>query len=183
MLTVIGSLLSEGHILPKSMYEAQKLLCTLKMSYERIHTCPKGCMLFRQEHADANYCTKCKSSRWLEVESSDGQKWQLKILVKILQYLPFIPRIQWLYMTEESAQQMIWHKNGKCYHSQKMVHPSDAEAWKHFEGRHTMKVVEARNVCVALATNGFNPYGMTAALYGCWLVFVISLNLPPGVIF
>jgi len=34
MLTVIGTLLPEGHILPKSMYEAQKLLRALKMPYE-----------------------------------------------------------------------------------------------------------------------------------------------------
>jgi len=104
MLTVIGSLLPEGHILPKSMYEAQKILRSLKMPYEKIHACLNGCMLFRKQYADANYCTKCKSSRWLEVDSSDGQKRQLKILVKIVRYLPFIPRIQRLYMTEESAE-------------------------------------------------------------------------------
>jgi hypothetical protein len=34
MLTVIGSLLLEDHILPKSMYESQKLLRALKMLYE-----------------------------------------------------------------------------------------------------------------------------------------------------
>ena len=34
MSTVVGSLMPEGHILPKSMYEAQKLLRALKMSYE-----------------------------------------------------------------------------------------------------------------------------------------------------
>ena len=45
-----------------------------------------------------------------------------------------------------------------------------------------MKVLEARNVRVALATDGFNPYEMTAAPYSCWPVFVIPLN-PPGVIF
>jgi len=86
-------------------------------------------------------------------------------------------------MTEDSAQQMRWHKNGKCYHPEKMIHPSDGEAWKHFDRRHTMKALEARNVRVALATDGFNPYGMTAAPYSCWPVFVIPLNLPPGVIF
>ena len=32
--TVVGSLLPDGHILPKSMYEAQKLLRALKMPYE-----------------------------------------------------------------------------------------------------------------------------------------------------
>ena len=48
MLTVIGTLLPEGHILPKSMYEAQKLLRALKMPYEQIHAYPKGCILFKQ---------------------------------------------------------------------------------------------------------------------------------------
>ena len=42
MLAVIGTLLSEGHILPKSMYESKKLLHALKMPYEQIHACPKG---------------------------------------------------------------------------------------------------------------------------------------------
>jgi len=33
VLTVIGSLLLEGHILPQSMYESQKVIRALKMSY------------------------------------------------------------------------------------------------------------------------------------------------------
>ena len=52
-----------------------------------------------------------------------------------------------------------------------------------FDRRHTMEALEAQNVRVALATDGFNPYGMMAAPYSCWPVFVIPLNLPPGVIF
>jgi hypothetical protein len=55
MLALFGSMLLEGHILPKSMYESQKLLCALKMSYEQIHACLKGRVLFRKEHKDANY--------------------------------------------------------------------------------------------------------------------------------
>jgi hypothetical protein len=35
MLSVVGSLLSEGHILPKNLYESQKLLRALKMPYEQ----------------------------------------------------------------------------------------------------------------------------------------------------
>jgi hypothetical protein len=99
--------------MPKNMYDSQKLLRALKMSYDQIDACPNGCVLFRKEHADAKYCLKCKSSRFLEAESSEGQKRQLAILVTQLRYLPFIPRIQRLYMTEESAKQMTWHKNGK----------------------------------------------------------------------
>jgi hypothetical protein len=53
LLTVIGILLLEDHVLPKSMYEAQKLLCALKMTYEEIHACPKGCVIFRKEYVEA----------------------------------------------------------------------------------------------------------------------------------
>ena len=34
MLTLFGSMLLEGHALPKSMYESRKLLRALKMPYE-----------------------------------------------------------------------------------------------------------------------------------------------------
>jgi hypothetical protein len=74
LLTVIGSLLPVGHVLPKSMYEAHKLFRALKMTYEQIHACPKGCVLFRKEYAEAKYCPKSKSSRFMEVDSGDGQK-------------------------------------------------------------------------------------------------------------
>jgi hypothetical protein len=64
-----------------------------------------------------------------------------------------------------------------------MVHASDGEAWKHFDAIHREKAEEARNVRVVLATDGFNPYGMSAAPYTCWPMFVIPINLPPGVCF
>ena len=59
------------------------------------------------------------------------------------------------------------------------MHPSDGEAWTRFDMIHHEKALETRNVCVALATDGFNPYGMAAASYTCWPMFVIPLNLPP----
>jgi hypothetical protein len=161
------------------MYEAHKLLYALRMTYEQINGCPKGCVLFNKEYIEAKYCLKYKSSRFMEVDSSDGQKRQLDIPMTILCHLPFIPRIQHLYMTEESVKQITSHKNGKRYNPNKIVHTSDGEAWSHFDAIHREKVEEACNVRVALATNGFNPYGMTAAPYTCWHVFVIPINLPP----
>ena len=170
-------MLPEDHILPNTMYQAMKILSALKMPYEQIHSCPNGCILFRKEHEAETYCPKCKASRFLEVDAGDGQpKRQLTIPVKILHYLPFIQRIQRLYMTEETMKQMTWHKKGVRYNPDKMVHPSDGESWTHFDGIHHEK---ARNVRVTLATDGFNPYGMVAASYSCWPVFVIPLNPHP----
>ncbi|XP_066396736.1 uncharacterized protein [Miscanthus floridulus] len=182
LLTVVGTLLPDDHVLPKNTYESNKILRALKMSYEQIHACPNGCILFRGEHADDKYCPKCKASRYIELESGDGRKTQTKVGAKILRYLPFIPRIQRLFMSEESAKQMTWHKTGRRY-TDKMIHPSDGESWKSFDRKHTDKANEARNVRIALATDGFNPYGMGSSPYTCWPVFVIPLNLPPGVAF
>jgi hypothetical protein len=64
-----------------------------------------------------------------------------------------------------------------------MVHPADADAWKYFDDQHKDKAGEAQNVGVVLARDGFNPYGLMAAPYTCWPVFVIPLNLPPGIMF
>jgi hypothetical protein len=58
-----------------------------------------------------------------------------------------------------------------------MVHVSDGEAWKHFDAIYCEKAEEARNIRVALATDGFNPYGMSVAPYTCWPVFVIVTPL------
>ena len=60
-----------------------------------------------------------------------------------------------------------------------MVHPSDGGSWKIFDAIHHEKAREAHNVRVALATDGFNPYGMVAASYSCWPMFIIPLNPPP----
>jgi hypothetical protein len=53
---------------------------------------------------------------------------------------------------------MTWHKKGKRHNADKLVHLSDGEAWTHLDGTHHKKAEEARNVRVALATDGFNPY-------------------------
>jgi hypothetical protein len=106
MVVVWSDMLPKTHIMPNNLYKLENLLLALKMPYDKIHVCPKGCVLFRKEHADAKYCPKCKSSRYVEVDSGDGQKRQLKIPMRVLQHLSFLPRLQQLFMTEESTKQM-----------------------------------------------------------------------------
>ena len=186
-LKTLGNMLPKGHCLPRTMYESKKIMKSLCMDYEKIHCCPKGCLLFRKEFAEHTHCSKCGASRYVEVKGAEGEMVQTKIAVKILRYLPFIRRIQRLYMDEETATQMTWHKTGKRYpdihdKKKKMKHPADGEAWKHFDKVWPHKAEESRNVRIAIATDGFNPFGMSARSYSCWPVFVIPLNLPPGVL-
>jgi hypothetical protein len=123
LLVVAGSLLPKGHSLPTSMYESTTLFKALKMLYEQIDAYVNGFVLFRKEHKDATHCPKCKSSRFEEVPVGDGQMKQTDIAQKIVWYLPFVPRIQRLYMTEETAKQMTCHKHGIQYSPDKMEHP------------------------------------------------------------
>jgi hypothetical protein len=85
-------------------------------------------------------------------------------------------------MSKETAKQMTWHKKGTRIDKGKMGHPFDGKAWKNFDEKYPDKAADARNVRIAIATDGFNPYGMSTANYSCWPVFVIPLNLPPRVL-
>ena len=183
MVTSWGRSLPEGHKLAKSWYEAKKILRALKMPYEQIHACPNGCVLFTKEYADNKYYAKCKASRYVERDLSDGTKKQSKVPANVLRYFPILPRIQRLYLNEDTAKQMTWHKYGirhdKDDHGRPMlIHPSCAQAWKSFDRIHHEKAKEAKNARVAIGIDGFNPFGMVSKTYSCWPVFVVPLNLP-----
>jgi len=60
------------------------------------------------------------------------------------------------------------------------VHPSNDEAWKHFNSVHPHFSAESRNVHLGLCTDGFNPFRSFAAPYSCWSVILTIYNLPPG---
>jgi hypothetical protein len=86
-----------------------------------------------------------------------------------------------MYLSAELAKHMRWHKEGeRSYSEGVMGHPSDAEAWKDFDREFPEFSKDARNVRVAIATDGFNPFSFGASQYSCWPVFVVPLNLPPA---
>jgi len=60
------------------------------------------------------------------------------------------------------------------------VHPSDDEAWKHFNSVHPYFLAESRNVRLELCIDGFNQFRSFAAPYSCWPVILTVYNLSPG---
>jgi len=60
------------------------------------------------------------------------------------------------------------------------VHPSDGEAWKHFNSVHPHFLAESRNAHLRLCTEGFNPFGSFAA-HSCWPVILTVYNLSSGI--
>jgi hypothetical protein len=74
---------------------------------------------------------------------------------------------------------MTWHQSHHAIDGV-MVHPSDGEAWKHFNSMHPHFSTESRNVRLGLCTDRFNPFGSFAAPYSYWPVILTVYNLPPG---
>jgi hypothetical protein len=60
------------------------------------------------------------------------------------------------------------------------VHPSNDEAWKHFNSVHPHFSAESWNMHLGLCTDGFNLFGSFTAPYSCWPVILTIYNLPPG---
>ena len=95
--------------------------------------------------------------------------------------MPITDRLQRLYAHEATTKMMRWHKESPRSMSGRMDHPHDGEAWQQFDVDFSEFALEARNVRLGIATDGFTPYGPMDAPYSCWLVFVFPYNLPPGV--
>jgi hypothetical protein len=60
-------LLPKENRLPKSHYEAKRLIRKLGLIYHVIHTCPEGCVFYRGEYAHLANCPKpgCGKSRYI----------------------------------------------------------------------------------------------------------------------
>jgi hypothetical protein len=152
------------------------------MNYEKIDVCKRNCILFWKEHKDDTECMHCGRSRYVKVVNEDGASVTTKVAVKQLCYMPIIPRLKWLYLSEETAKQMRWHKEGKrdSEDSDIMLHPTDTEAWKAMDRFDPEFAWNPRSVRFGLSTDGFQPHSEASSPYSCWPIFVMSYNLPPN---
>jgi Transposase family tnp2 len=170
-----------GVDLPNTYYECKKLIKALGLGYEKIHACPNNCMLFWKEYANEEICHVCHASRW---ESHENTRTFYRkancIPAKVLRYFPLIPRLQRLFMSTKTADDMRWHSE-KRVNDGKLRHPADGEAWNEFDARYPDFSMDVRNLRLGLSTDGFNPFGTMSSQYSNWLVVLIPYNLPPWI--
>ena len=111
----------------------------LGLDYQKIHACPNDCMLFWDEHEQATSCHVCGASRWkLDEKCGDMDNHsssENQIPAKVLSYFPITPRLQRLYMCEETANAMIWHAKERP-NDGNLRHPANGQAWKDFDSLH-----------------------------------------------
>ncbi|XP_028118132.1 uncharacterized protein LOC114315719 [Camellia sinensis] len=106
MLEFLSRLLPKENLVPKSTYEAKKILCDLGLSYELIHACINDCVLFWKENATLDKCPTCKTSRY-KINHGRGKK----IPHKVLRYFTLTLRLKRLYMSRKRAEDMRWYKD------------------------------------------------------------------------
>ncbi|XP_019158170.1 PREDICTED: uncharacterized protein LOC109154886 [Ipomoea nil] len=162
---------------PFSYYDSEKLISKLGLDHEKIDCCVNSCMLYYKSDINERHCKFCGEARFKPRPPTCARG--KEVPKKMMHYLPLIPRLQRLYASQNSAEHMRWHYEN---HRQPgiMCHPSDGEAWKHFDTQYPDFAADPRNVRLGLCANGFSPFGLNAKSYSCWPVMVVPYNLPPS---
>ncbi|KAL1222999.1 hypothetical protein V5N11_019494 [Cardamine amara subsp. amara] len=163
--------LPKENLAPHSYYAIQKLVSGLGLPYQMIDVCRDNCMIFWREDENLEFCRFCGKERF---QVSTGRT---RIPYQRMWYLPITDILKRLYQSDRTASGMRWH--GEYQFTGDISHPSDAEAWKHFQYKYPDFAREMRNVYFGLCTDGFNPFGKRGRKYSLWPVIVTPYNLPP----
>lgn len=171
------SILPTANSLPTSEYLASKKLKELGLSYNSIHACQNGCLLFRGEYEADTHCTKCGTARYRQV----GKSW---VPVKVLRHFPLIPRIQRMFSTPLQASYMTWHKHyaNQPKNNGMMRCVADSPQWNQINEDSPEFAVEPRNIRFAVATDGVNPFSVKRSTWSTWPVMLLNYNIPPWLI-
>jgi len=159
---------------PTSFYKAKKVIQKLGLNYTKIDVCLKNCMLYWEKMKNwriANIVINPNGRK----KGTNGKK---KLPVKVLHYFPLKPRLQRLFMSPKTTKSMRWHILNNNPDGL-LRHPRDGKAWKSFDQLHLEFAIEPRNVCLGLATDGFNPYRTMNNGHSIWPMILIPYNRPP----
>jgi hypothetical protein len=165
-------ILPSENLLPKNYYAAKALIRKLGLTYNTIHACQGGCVLFRGQYKDATVCPRCNKPRYKE-NIKKKKPW------KILRHFPLIPRLRRMFRTPAISELMSWHAKNKSTDGL-VRHPCDSKAW-----RHVHEVVDNtfgnddRNIHLGLAADGVNPFKLQRCSWSTWPVMLLNYNIPP----
>ncbi|XP_019160044.1 PREDICTED: uncharacterized protein LOC109156648 [Ipomoea nil] len=169
--------LPEDNNMVDSFYQTKKLIQGLGLPVEKIDCCRLGCMLYWGDDKELTQCKLCQQPRYKKSSRSSNQS---LVSYKKMYYLPLAPRLKRLYASKTTAASMRWHNEDHGHDSGVMCHPSDSEAWKHFNTTHPSFALESRNVRLGLCTDGFQPFGQSGQQYSCCPIIITPYNLPPS---
>ena len=174
------SILPVGNCLPKTEYEASKILRQLGLAYNMIHACPKGCCLFRGELEDLEKCPVCESDRY-------RMQGRSRVPTLILRHFPLIPQLQRMFSSKKLSKLNVWHHFNKSADG-KMRHTTDSPQWNFVhtelepEAGEDMFGRDPRHMHLGLAVDGMKPYSEKHSTQSLTPVIMFNYNLPPWMV-
>lgn len=165
-------LLPSGNKLPGNHYEARRSIRRLGLSYNNVHACPNGCVLFEDKYASLNTCPKCGQGRW--IFGTD------KVPSKVIRHFPLIPRLKRMWRSSEIARMLTGYKK-HVSNDGIMRSVVDSPAWKHVDTDIAFGNFgsEIRNLRLGLALDGVNPFKLNNTNWSTWPVLILIYNLEP----
>ncbi|KAK4386257.1 hypothetical protein Sango_2496300 [Sesamum angolense] len=101
-------------------------------------------LLLTKDDVDLEYCKFWGDTRYNK-PSRGRDPHRKKSSYVVLRYLSTTPHLQGLYSSRATVEHMTWHATHQTENGL-MCHPSDAEAWKHFDRMYPNFAEELRNV-------------------------------------
>ena len=83
-----------------------------------------------------------------------------------------------MYRNAEDAKHLTWHEYGRVADGM-LRHPADSPQWEKIDHDYQDFGKEERNLCLALSTDGINPYRIQSSKHTTWPVIMMIYNLPP----
>ncbi|WMV33118.1 hypothetical protein MTR67_026503 [Solanum verrucosum] len=150
MVDLLGELVNPEFIIPKNFYQAKRMISRLGLTYDRIHGCVNGCMLFYKTDSELENCKLCGHARYKRTQAGK------MVLVKEIHYLLLIPRLKRLYASVRSAPHKRWHREYRRMPGV-LSHPSDGQPWKHFDNIYILILLVNQKMldwgCVQMASH------------------------------
>ncbi|XP_031111967.1 uncharacterized protein LOC116015939 [Ipomoea triloba] len=153
LLEILKGMLPDDNELPKSTYDAKKILCPMGMGYKKIHVCPNDCILFRNDYKDLHACPICGASRFKTRENAAGKVSLKSPPAKVMWYLPILSRFKRMFANPSDAKNLTWHADQKISDG-KLRHPADSRQWTTFDNAFPEFGHEPRNLRLGLCTDG-----------------------------
>lgn len=101
------------------------------------------------------------------------------VLAKVLRYFPIIPQLKQMFKINKVSESLRWHWSHKSTNG-KIRHSVDSIALETIDKKWPKFSMDPRNLRLGLAIDGFNPFSNLSSRYSCWLVMLVTYNLPPG---
>jgi len=113
----MDDMLPEGNTLPNRNYKAKNILCLMGTEYKKIHPCPNDCIYMKKFELLKN-CPRYGLSHYKMKQKDDDTIDEMEKhgpLMKVVWYLPIIPRMKRLFANPNDAKNLRWHANeNKC---------------------------------------------------------------------